>query len=168
MIDLLHHFGEYLHASFDAKNLQRVVPLQHELDLIRSYLYIEQQRFGERLQIEWDIDENIEIDIPPISLQTLVENAVRHGVLKQESGGTVCIRIKNQKTYIEVSVIDNGVGIDAATLVELLSDTNESFRGIGLRNTDHRLRKIYNQRLNIISKPNVGTTITFHIPKNSN
>ena len=168
MVDLLHHFGEYLHASFDAKNLQRVVPLQHELDLIHSYLYIEQQRFEGLLQIEWDIDENIEIDIPPISLQTLVENAVRHGVLKQENGGTVCIRIKDRTTYVEVSVIDNGVGIDAATLAELLSDTNESFRGIGLRNTDHRLRKIYNQRLKIISNPNEGTAISFHIPKYSN
>ncbi|MEG0258326.1 MAG: ATP-binding protein [Lysinibacillus sp.] len=167
MVELLHHFGEYLHASFDAKNLQRVVPLQHELDLIRSYLYIEQQRFGELLQVEWDIDENIEIDIPPISLQTLVENAVRHGVLKQDNGGTVCIRIKNKTTYVEISVIDNGVGIDSDTLAELLSDTNESFRGIGLRNTDHRLRKIYNQRLNIMSKLYEGTTISFQIPKNS-
>lgn len=165
MIELLHHFGEYLHASFDVKNLQGVVPLQHELDLIRSYLYIEQQRFEGLLHIEWDIDETIKIDIPPLSLQTLVENAVRHGVLKQENGGTVCIRIKNQTTYVEVSIIDNGVGIDASTLAELLSDTNDSFRGIGLRNTDNRLKKIYNQRLKIKSKLHVGTTISFHIPK---
>ncbi|MFJ7951497.1 ATP-binding protein [Lysinibacillus sp. NPDC096418] len=166
MIELMHHFGEYLHASFDVKNLQRVVPLQHELELVRSYLYIEQQRFEHLLKIEWDIDENIEIDIPPISLQTLVENAVNHGVLKQENGGTVRILIKDCITYVEISVIDNGVGIDANTLAELLSDLNKHSRGIGLRNTDLRLKRIYNERLIIRSTPNEGTHITFHIPKN--
>lgn len=165
MIDLMHQFGKYLHASFDVRNLQRVVPLRDELELVRSYLYIEQQRFGELLQIDWDIDEQIDVEIPPISLQTLVENALRHGVLKQKGGGTVCIRIKELADYVTVSVIDNGIGIDATTLAQLLSDTNTTSRGIGLRNTDLRLNRIYGQRLQIKSTPNEGTTITFHIPK---
>ena len=63
MIDLMHHFGEYLHASFDVRNLQRVVSLKDELELVRSYLYISQQRFGDLLIIEWDIDDNINIEI---------------------------------------------------------------------------------------------------------
>ncbi len=165
MIDLMHHFGKYLHASFDVRNLQRVVPLRDELELVRSYLYIEQQRFGDLLQIDWDIDEHIQIEIPPISLQTLVENALRHGVLKQKDGGTVCIRIKEFSDYVEISVIDDGIGIEASTLTQLLSDTNTTSRGIGLRNTDLRLKRIYGQRLQIESTPNKGTTITFHIPK---
>ncbi|MGE6513822.1 hybrid sensor histidine kinase/response regulator [Lysinibacillus sphaericus] len=166
MIDLMHHFGEYLRASFDVRNLQRVVPLQYELELVRSYLYINQQRFEGLLKIEWDIDEHINIEIPPISLQTLVENAIRHGVLKQEGGGTVCICIKDFPDYVAISVIDNGVGIDPSTLAQLQSGSNLTSTGVGLSNTDLRLKRIYGQRLIINSSPNEGTDITFHIPKN--
>jgi len=165
MIDLMHHFGEYLHASFDARNLQRVVPLKDELELVRSYLYINQQRFGDLLNVEWDMDDIINIEIPPISLQTLVENAIRHGVLKQEGGGTVCIRIKDCPNYVAVSVIDNGVGIDSSILDGLQSGSYSPNSGVGLRNTDLRLKRIYGQRLQINSTLNEGTTITFHIPK---
>ncbi|MGE7691643.1 ATP-binding protein [Lysinibacillus sp. NPDC097214] len=165
MIDLMHHFGEYLHASFDVRNLQRVVPLKDELELVRSYLYINQQRFGDLLNIEWDIDDTINIEIPPISLQTLVENAICHGVLKQEEGGTVCIRIKDFPDHVAVSVIDDGVGIDSSILDELQSGSHSPNSGVGLRNTDLRLKRIYGQRLQINSTLNEGTTITFHIPK---
>jgi len=165
MIDLMHHFGEYLHASFDVRNLQRVVPLKDELELVRSYLYINQQRFGDLLNIEWDIDDTINIEIPPISLQTLVENAICHGVLKQEEGGTVCIRIKDFPDYVAVRVIDDGVGIDSSILDELQSGSHSPNSGVGLRNTDLRLKRIYGQRLQIKSTLNEGTTITFHIPK---
>ena len=166
MIDLMHHFGEYLHASFDVRNLQRVVPLKDELELVRSFLYIEQQRFGELLNIEWDIDKTINIEIPPISLQTLIENAIRHGVLKQEQGGTVCIRIKDFPDYVAVSIIDDGVGIDPRKLEELQSGSYSTSCGVGLRNTDLRLKRIYGQRLQIKSTLNEGTNVTFHIPKN--
>ncbi|MEK3729726.1 MULTISPECIES: hybrid sensor histidine kinase/response regulator [Lysinibacillus] len=165
MIDLMHHFGEYLHASFDVRNLQRVVPLEHELELVHSYLYIKQQRFGELIHIEWDIDENIEIEIPPISLQTLVENAIRHGILKKTEGGTVCIRIKDYTTYIAISVIDDGVGISPSLLEELQANHETACSGIGIRNTDLRLKRIYGQRLQIQSTVNQGTNVTFHIPK---
>jgi len=168
MINLLHHFGEYLHASFDVRNLQRVVPLKEELELVNSYLYIEQQRFGQLLHVEWDIDSPINIDIPPISIQNLVENAIRHGVLKQEKGGTVCIRIKDAPDFVAISVIDNGVGIDPTILHELQSgnDHKSTNSGIGIRNTDLRLKRIYGQRLHIESTLNKGTTISFRIPKN--
>lgn len=165
MIDLMHHFGEYLHASFDVRNLQRVVSLQDELELVQSYLYISQQRFGDLLNIEWDIDDNINIEIPPISLQTLVENAIVHGVLKQEEGGTVCIRIKDFPDHVAVSVVDDGVGIDPSLLDELQSGSYSPNSGVGLRNTDLRLKRIYGQRLQINSTLHEGTTITFHIPK---
>lgn len=167
MINLLHHFGEYLHASFDVRNLLRVIPLKEELGLVTSYLYIEQQRFGQLLHVEWDIDRHINIEIPPISIQTLVENAIRHGVLKQEKGGTVCIRIKDDPDFVAISVIDNGVGIDPTILNELQSgnDNKKTNYGVGIRNTDLRLKRIYGQRLHIESTRNKGTTVSFRIPK---
>jgi len=168
MINLLHHFGEYLHASFDVRNLQRVVPLKEELELVNSYLYIKQQRFGQLLHVEWDIDRHINIEIPPISIQTLVENAIRHGVLKQEKGGTVCIRIKDGPDFVAISVIDDGVGIDPTILNELQSGNDNEWNspGVGIRNTDLRLKRIYGQRLYIESTLNKGTTVSFRIPKN--
>ncbi|WP_155592547.1 ATP-binding protein [Lysinibacillus cavernae] len=165
MIDLMHHFGEYLHGSFDVRNLQRVVPLQHELELVHSYLYIKQQRFGELIHVEWEIDDGIEIEIPPISLQTLVENAIRHGILKNEEGGTICIRIKDYTNYVAISVIDDGVGISPGLLADLQAGSENASDGVGIRNTDSRLKRIYGQSLQIQSTINKGTNITFHIPK---
>ncbi|AVK86894.1 hypothetical protein C3943_02430 [Lysinibacillus sp. B2A1] len=103
-----------------------------------------------------------------MSIQTLVENAIRHGVLKQEKGGTVCIRIKDGPDFVTISVIDDGVGIDATILYELQSGNDNEWNslGVGIRNTDLRLKRIYGQRLHIESTLNKGTTISFRIPKN--
>ncbi|OKL38353.1 hypothetical protein BLL40_00040 [Domibacillus mangrovi] len=165
MVNLLNHFGEYLRGSFDVKNLQRVVPLHHELELVRSYLYIEQERFEELLHVKWEVDKSIDVDIPPISIQPLAENAVRHGILEKKNGGTVCIRVKNHAEHVEISITDDGVGMDEAIVKDLLSDSNDTRRGIGLRNTDRRLKRIYGQGLQISSVPNEGTQIMFNVPK---
>lgn len=165
MVKLLDEFGHYLHGSFDEKNLQRVVPLEHELDLVRSYLYIEKERFGERLQIEWEIDENLMIEIPPLTIQPLVENAIRHGVLKKASGGTICIRITDHENCAEIAIIDNGIGMDEAKLNQVLDEKNETERGIGVINTNRRLKRIYGRGLQITSLPNQGTEVMFEVPK---
>lgn len=78
MVLLLDKFAHYLQSSFYLKNLDKVVPLQSELDLLESYLYIEKERFGDRLQVKWEIDEVQDVMIPPLAIQTLVENAVNH------------------------------------------------------------------------------------------
>ncbi|MBO1005716.1 hybrid sensor histidine kinase/response regulator [Pseudogracilibacillus auburnensis] len=164
MVDLLNKFGEYLRGSFDSDNLKRTVPLNHELELVRSYLYIEKERFGDRLQIQWDIDEDVIIDIPPLSIQPLVENAVRHGVLKKITGGTIWIRIKKQEEFILVSIKDNGIGMAEELLSQVLDDSTER-SGIGLPNTSRRLQRIFGDGLNIYSSPNQGTEVSFKIPK---
>lgn len=166
MVELMTHFGDYLRASFDSRNLQRVIPIQEELKLISSYLFIEQQRFGDLLHVEWDVDEKIIVDIPPISIQTLVENAIRHGVTKQDSGGTIWITVKDQADYVEISVRDNGVGMNPETVALLLDDTILLGKGVGVRNTNQRLKKIFGYGLEIESKLGVGTTFTMKIPKN--
>ncbi|TBL77287.1 ATP-binding protein [Paenibacillus thalictri] len=161
MRTLLDVFGNYLHGSFDFQNSARVVTLKHELDLIRSYLYIEKERFGERLQIVWEVDEDIELQIPPLSIQPLVENAVKHGVLSRYRGGTITIRIADHYEYAEIAVIDDGVGMDQATLQRLLDGRSDRKSGIGLLNTDRRLKQIYGKGLQMRSIPGQGTTVTF-------
>ncbi|WP_334073057.1 MULTISPECIES: ATP-binding protein [Paenibacillus] len=165
MVILLEEFGNYLRKSFDLKNLERVVPLAHELELLHSYLYIEKERFGERLNIDWQIPASVEAEIPPLSLQTLVENAVRHGILARASGGTVTIRIAECQAEWEFAVSDDGVGIGEETMKQLLVGTLTPPGGVGLINTDRRLKQIYGQGLQISSVPHRGTTVKFQVPK---
>jgi signal transduction histidine kinase/CheY-like chemotaxis protein len=164
MLELLDEFGNYLYASFATQNLNQSIPLEKELELVRSYVFIEQQRFGYRLNIEWEVEKIPDAQVPPLAIQTLVENAVNHGVLKRPDGGTVCIRIIEQRQSIEVSIIDDGVGISEEKLNRLLTHPIEGQQGIGLLNTNKRLRQQYGHGLVITSTPDVGTTIIFTIP----
>ena len=166
MAKLLDKFAHYLRTSFDMRNLDQVVPLKYELDLIESYLYIEKERFGERLNINWEIDKVRDLKIPPLSIQTLVENAVNHGVLKRITGGTVTIRIREEEGYTEVSVIDDGVGMEAEKVKQIFMIQANRTKGIGLINTEKRLKQLFGKGLHVVSTPGIGTTATFRIPTN--
>jgi two-component system, sensor histidine kinase ChiS len=166
MQELLEEFSNYLRLSFDFQNTNPVVSLEHELSLVQSYLYIESVRFGNRLKIDWKMDNLIDINVPPLSIQPLVENAVKHGILQRDNGGTICIRIQKKLEYIEVSVIDDGKGMTEVELKQLFINTSSSQRrtGVGLQNTNRRLKQLYSRGLTIQSAPNQGTTVTFYIP----
>ncbi|MCH1624136.1 ATP-binding protein [Ferdinandcohnia quinoae] len=163
---LLEEFSDYLRLSFDFKNSEPVVSLEHELSLVRSYLYIEGERFGDRLKIEWEIDDNIDLTIPPLSIQPLVENAVKHGILKRASGGNICIQIKELAEYVEVSIIDDGIGMTENNLEQLFIRRNQSNTnsGVALQNINRRLKQLYGKGLNIHSTPGNGTIVSFRIP----
>ncbi|AMQ07740.1 hypothetical protein AZE41_18335 [Sporosarcina psychrophila] len=165
MVELLDKFGNYLRASFASHNLNQVIQLETELELVRSYLFIEQERFGDRLNVEWEMRGIPAIQIPPLSIQTIVENAIQHGVLKRPEGGTVQIRVLEQKDFIEIIIMDDGVGIPEEKLKSLLNYHTEEQRGIGLLNTDKRLKQQFGSGIDITSVLNRGTTVTFIVPK---
>lgn len=165
MINLLNEFGNYLYTSFDPSNLNQVIPLENELELVRSYLYIEKERFEDRLNVEWEIEKDINIEIPPLSIQTLVENGIKHGILKRPSGGIIKIQIKKQVESVEIKISDNGVGMSYDTQKALLTSQEKQSSGIGILNTDKRLRQLFGSGLQIDSKPNSGTVVSFNIPK---
>lgn len=99
MSTLLYEFGNYLQKSFDAGNLQDAIFIENELELVKSYLFIEQQRFGSRLSVHWNVDsECLHAKVPPLSIQTLVENAVRHGMSEHQPVLTVSISIVKKMT----------------------------------------------------------------------
>ncbi|HIW31431.1 MAG TPA: ATP-binding protein, partial [Candidatus Paenibacillus intestinavium] len=131
------------------------------------YLYIEKERFEDRLHIKWEIDEVQNIMIPPLSIQILVENAVNHGVLKRVEGGLITIKIREADGYAEISVIDDGVGMDEETIKQLFTIQPDREKGIGLVNNQQRLKRLYGNGMHVISTPGVGTTITFTVPTNS-
>ena len=107
------------------------VPLSEELDLLRNYLAIEQIRFGERLRVEIEIDPLTEgAQVPPLLLQPLVENAIKHGISQVAEGGTLTVRTRRFEDFVEVRV-DNPVDEDAEAAVGL---------GLGLRQVKLRLQ----------------------------
>lgn len=165
MATLLEVFGNYLEKSFDPKNLERVVPLTHERELLDAYLYIEQERFGNRLQVVWEVEAAGDVYIPPLSIQTLVENAVKHGVLKRVEGGIVRIHIYSEDDHIKITIQDNGVGMDTKKIEQVLKVLPDKKRGIGLLNTNQRLKRLYGEGLHIESTPGQGTSVSFKVPK---
>ncbi|MNB69894.1 Sensory/regulatory protein RpfC [compost metagenome] len=157
-------FASFLRISFNFLNTEERVKLSHELELVEAYLYIEKERFGDRLTIQWEVEPGIGLLLPPLSIQPLVENAVKHGILSKTKGGTVHIRIARHDGFTLVEVIDNGKGMEPEQIARLLNPTLKGTGGIGLSNTNRRLKQLYGQGLSIHSKPNEGTTVSFVIP----
>ncbi|MFC3747334.1 ATP-binding protein [Paenibacillus sp. GCM10012306] len=162
MQQLVGAFTSFLRISFDFLNTGELVELSHELELVKAYLHIEQERFGDRLQVEWEVPPDIGgLRVPPLSIQPLVENAVKHGLLSRHKGGTVRIQISQLDHSTRIEVSDNGKGMDQETLTGLLIPTMRGKSGIGLANTNRRLNQLYGQGLSISSQQEEGTTVSF-------
>ncbi|MEI2396762.1 ATP-binding protein [Paenibacillus phytohabitans] len=164
---LLDEFGNYLRASFNFQNSELLVPLGQELALVRSYLYIENERFEGRLNTVWEVEANMELKIPPLSIQPLVENAVRHGIMSRSSGGIIHIIITEYEDRTEVTVADNGVGMDTKTLQQLFDKRSNQRQGVGLFNINQRLKQLYGKGLHIQSDPGQGTIVAFAVPNHA-
>ncbi|QSF44945.1 ATP-binding protein [Paenibacillus tianjinensis] len=162
--DLLLDLSQYLRSSFDFQNRGQTVPIGKELELVRSYLALEKARFDERLNIEIDVPERIRELVPPLSIQPIVENAVNHGLMQKETGGTVLLSIRLLPRQLVVAVSDDGIGMSHERIGEVLSEERTG-GGIGLRNIQRRLLKIYGTGLLIESVPGRGTRISFAIPR---
>nr|WP_144027368.1 ATP-binding protein [Paenibacillus selenitireducens] len=163
MRNLLNEFSNYLRNKFKFQNMDGLVPIEEELSLVRSYLYIEKVRFEERLQVVWEIADYEELKIPFLSIQPLVENAIRHGVMKRARGGNIFIRISVYDTHTEITVEDDGIGMDEVQLQRLLERKVDRSSGVGLINTDQRLKRHFGTGLHIESTLGIGTKVTFHV-----
>ncbi|SEO56138.1 Glycosyl hydrolases family 2, sugar binding domain [Amphibacillus marinus] len=166
MLTLLDYFTIYLRKSFHFKNTEALVALTEELELVKAYLYIEQQRFPDRITVNWQINQQENIVVPPLSIQTLVENALRHGILRRPEGGTIEITIDELTDHYCISIKDNGVGMTNAQVEQIFAANIEKDKpGIGLHNTNKRLKALFNTALVIESEPDHGTMISFNVPK---
>lgn len=163
---LLIHLGNYFRNNLQANNNE--VDLHKEIETIKSYLEIEKERFGGKLNIVYDISEQVECSLPPLLLQPIVENAVKHGIFEKVEGGTVKIIVLDDETETELIVKDNGLGMSQEFLASLLDDRNNS-TGIGLKNVNNRLKNKYGRDYGLIIKSQLGygTTVTMRIPKKS-
>ncbi len=158
---LIDQFSNYLRQSFDFKNPVMFIPITNEISLLKSYVEIEKARFGEKLKVEFEIDEVARVKIPPLSIQPLVENAIHHGIRKKGGGGTVRVSIKNTSKGVEISVIDDGAGIAPGKLEGIFKTDNKG--SVGLWNIDNRLKNLFGKGLVIQSEPGKGTQVTFMV-----
>lgn len=155
---------------YNLENKSELVRLSQELAVIKSYVYIEKKRFGERLS--YMLRADIDLDgykIPPFTLQPFIENSIKHGILKREKGGTVAIKICVQKGWLIIRIMDNGVGMDPERRDEILSRSDSmepkgEVSGIGVHNVFSRLKLLYPDcELKILTRKNRGTCIEIKI-----
>lgn len=139
------------------------VPLKQEIEFIDDYLDIEVVRFGkDKLQIRKDIDpETLDLVVPSMILQPLIENAIRHGIGPKIEGGTITLRAHRQERKLVIEVVDDGMGIPEERRGAVLES------GIGLRNVRERLQVLYTREfsLTVDGTPNVGTSVRLEIPE---
>jgi PAS domain-containing protein/anti-sigma regulatory factor (Ser/Thr protein kinase) len=163
--ELIYDFTTHLRACIRSMSSDNLVPFSQELENIRAYVNIEKMRFGDKLCVEYDCPEN-EFNILPLSVQPLVENAVRHGVFDRgETGGKVIIRTSRGDGCFHVVVEDNGTGFDfEATMEEVTNGQRDSN---GLANLIFRFETLMNADVSVESIINRGTRITITIPAES-
>ena len=150
--------SNYLRYNLD--NNVKSVELIKELNQVDTYIKIEKVRFGDKLNILYDIDESLyNFQIPSLIIQPLVENSIKHGILKKRDNGCVKIIIKKIDKDIEITIEDDGVGIEQSIIDNLDKQIKEN---IGLKNVHQRLKLLYGEGLNI-KKLEQGTRIKFKI-----
>ena len=142
----------------DSLSSNAPISFEQELRHTQSYLRLEQERFGDDLKITYDIGAR-DFRLPPLSLQPIVENAVKHGLRRKEGGGTVEILTRETKDSYIVTVSDDGVGFDPS------EPADNSRPHIGVKNVEKRLELLCDGRLTIKSQPGCGSTVTLEIPK---
>lgn len=158
--EMITDLSELFRFSLESSNDQEI-PLSRELELLRRYLAIEQRRFGQRLEIEQNADpEILDALVPPLILQPIVENAIRHGIETQTGFGRIAIYARRNGNQVKLSVGDNGKKPFNASIKE------DKPHGIGLANTRARLHQLYGneQSFSIFNGDLGGWTVEIKIP----
>ncbi|WP_300667878.1 LytS/YhcK type 5TM receptor domain-containing protein [Desulfoluna sp.] len=166
--ELILDLSNYMRRNLDQS--KGYITVQEELEQVEAYLAIEQARFGERVKYRLHVGEGCEHwPIPALVIQPVVENAVKHGITPKESGGTVTVSIHCDSALMTVRVADDGVGMPEETIHRLYNPEELAAvsEGIGVRNTIHRLHRIYGPTCQVMieSVQGQGTEVSFSIPR---
>lgn len=151
-------FSKYLRNNVENLNRSEMIHFDKELSFVKTYLDVEKVRFDDELQIIFDIKAT-NFKLPVLTIQPIVENAVKHGTSKKEGVSSLCISTKETDTYYEIKVTDTGVGFDTS------NQLYDEHKHIGINNVRQRLKHLCDGTLTIESTIGEGTTAIITIPK---
>ena len=147
----LDEFTEYLRSNLSALTETKLIPFEDELKHIQTYIDLEKLRFENRINVNYDL-KITNYNVPALSIQPIVENAIKHGILKKLSGGTVNIITEENDESIIIKIIDDGIGFN-------MNDIKEDNKHFGINNIKYRINKMCNGDVLINSELNKGTTV---------
>jgi len=156
------NFSNYLRSNMNLLERTEPIPFANELNHTISFMNLEQAMYGEALTVKYDIKED-NFKLPALTVQPIVENAVKHGIGKKEGGGTVSISTKETQTDYQVVIRDDGIGFDPEKTANAKGNDGETH--VGINNVRLRLSAQCGGSLDIKSSPGEGTTAKIIIPK---
>jgi LytS/YehU family sensor histidine kinase len=152
------HFARYLRRNLEALESRKPVPFSEELEHVKTYLFLEKKRYKDLLNVEFDI-QSASFCLPALTVQPLVENAVRHGISKKETGGTVRISARETEEAYEITIADDGVGFEPGM------PSGDWKTHVGIENVRQRLAMQCGGTLSYNSRIGQGTIVTILIKK---
>lgn len=160
--ELIINLSIYLRYNLDIG--ENHVDIYKELEQVKAYVEIEKARFGEKLHVVYNIEDDLDVKIPSLIIQPIVENSIKHGILKGKGEGTVTIEVKKvSKDNIMITIEDDGIGISEDIIEKVYEDKMEENK-IGISNVHNRLKYIYGEGLKIEALKS-GTRISFNVNK---
>ena len=159
VVDITKALSNYFRLSLNAG--EEIVTLRQEIEHVRQYLFIQKERYGDKLEYEIDEPDDIpDIKLPKIVLQPLVENAIYHGIKESERPGKITLTVYKRDTFIDICIADNGVGIKENTT------STKELGGVGIKNIKERLTLFFGEAfsMEIESEPNAYTKVYLHLP----
>ena len=154
--ELVHNFAKYLRGNFGELDNPKPILMSKEMEYVHHYISIENVRFPD-MTFSFEMNA-VDFHIPALTIQPIVENAIKHGLMKLQKGGTIRVVSYETDTHYCVSVVDDGVGFDTSVLLD-------ERKHVGLRNIRGRLEAMVNGTLEIESTLGVGTKVLIKIPK---
>jgi LytS/YehU family sensor histidine kinase len=158
--EAIDQFSTYLRGNLEALSKKNLVSFEEEFKHVSIYLALEKMRFADELDIKYDIQAK-DFFVPALSIQPLVENAVKHGIGAKIEGGSVTIATLDLVKYYEIRIFDDGIGFDPE------KPMNDGRTHVGISNVRSRLESMCNGTLEIQSEPGKGTVSIIRIPKES-
>lgn len=155
--DVVNHFADYLRINLDSLSHDRTIPFEKELEHVKTYLWLEKIRFEDLLNIQYEIGTT-NFEVPSLTIQPMVENAVKHGILPKEDAGTLTLRTYETEQDYVIIIEDDGVGFD-------VNHPLDTRKHVGIENVKKRLDAISSGTCTIQSELNKGTVVSIHIPK---
>lgn len=157
-VEMIDHFSAYLRENIKQVDDQTLVPFEREMESVDNYLYLEMQRFQDRIQVVREFQVT-DFEVPPLSVQTIVENAIRHGISMTGRKGTVTIGTQEREGSIIITVRDDGKGFDVAA-------TNfDGAAHVGVKNVTDRFRSLLSGSVSVESTIGEGTVVIIRFPR---